>query len=164
MMPFTPSQTSGWQLHGTGAEDDSSALKPWNGLLSLTFEYSWASTNWCSGWITPRHAWSLNYPDVSTTWYRLFSCSQSQIPDLLDVQTSNADDNSEPFKPWNVQNFDRWLRGRWHSDHSRLAGRSVQCGTLILKAAERRIYSLVFILKPDFNAFSIRTSALRLIA
>ncbi|CAG7921873.1 unnamed protein product [Penicillium olsonii] len=52
-----PSQTSGWQLHGTGSGDGSSALK-WSTELILP---ALGPTDV----LVEFHAWALNYPDVS---------------------------------------------------------------------------------------------------
>ncbi|KAJ5702881.1 hypothetical protein N7488_010429 [Penicillium malachiteum] len=74
----SPSQTSGWQLHGTGADDGSSALK-WSTELPLPELGP-------TGILVEFHAWSLNYPDVS-----IANGSFSWLKDNSEILTPGTD-------------------------------------------------------------------------
>lgn len=56
----TPLRTSGWQLHGTGPSDGSSALK-WSSNLELRQLKP-------DDVLVEFRAWALNYPDVSSMY------------------------------------------------------------------------------------------------
>ena len=70
MTSSSPTQTSGWQLHGTGGADGGSALK-WTTELTLP-ELQPTDV------LVEFHAWSLNYPDISSTC-PTYACYRSVV-------------------------------------------------------------------------------------
>ncbi len=60
MSTKTPVHTSGWQLHGTGPGDGSSALE-WSSDLELRQLET-------GDVLVEFRAWALNYPDVSSKY------------------------------------------------------------------------------------------------